>query len=58
MKGGFPIRTGIASGTLLSMAPNILSGDIVRTVILATIGATVSFIVTCLLRRLARSDKK
>lgn len=48
------LRTGTASGMLLSMVPNIGSDDILRTVILAIIGAVVSFLVTCALRRMMR----
>ena len=44
------IRTGTAAGTLLSVLPNIFSQDILRTVILAVVGASVSFLVTLFLK--------
>jgi mannitol-specific phosphotransferase system IIBC component len=49
---------GTAGGTLLSMVPNIVSEDIVRTVLLATIGAIVSFMISLLLKRLQKKHKK
>lgn len=52
------IRTGIASGTLLSIVPAIGSADILRTVALATIGAVTSFIVTLVLRKLTFRKRK
>jgi hypothetical protein len=52
------LRIGTASGTLLSMAPNILSEDIARTIILAVVGATVSFLVSLLLKGLMKFKKK
>ncbi|MFT6638831.1 MAG: hypothetical protein ACJAYP_001417 [Flavobacterium sp.] len=35
------IYAGTAGGTLLSMVPNIVSEDIVRTILLASVGAIV-----------------
>lgn len=49
---------GTASGTLLSIAPNIFSEDILKTVILAVIGAVVSFTVSLLLKGLMKIKKK
>lgn len=49
---------GTASGTLLSIAPNIFSEDILKTIILAVIGAVVSFTVSLLLKGLTKSKKK
>ncbi|MGG7035745.1 MAG: hypothetical protein ACI7YS_11220 [Flavobacterium sp.] len=51
------LRIGTASGTILSIAPNILSEDIVKTVILAVIGAMVSFGVTLLLKSIKKFRK-
>lgn len=51
------LRIGTASGTILSIAPNILSEDIVKTVILAVIGAMVSFGVTLLLKSIKKIKK-
>jgi hypothetical protein len=49
---------GTAAGTFLSIAPNILSEDIVKTIILAVLGATVSFIVSLLLKWVTKSKNK
>jgi hypothetical protein len=43
---------------LLSMVPNIASVDIFRTIILACIGAIVSFFVTLLLKWMTKSKEK
>ena len=51
-------KMGTASGTLLSIAPNIFSEDILKTVILAVIGAVVSFTVSLLLKGLMKIKKK
>lgn len=49
---------GTAGGTFLSIAPNIQSEDIVKTVILATIGAVVSFTISLVLKSLNKKHKK
>jgi mannitol-specific phosphotransferase system IIBC component len=49
---------GTAGGTFLSMAPNINSEDIVKTIILASIGAIVSFMISLLLKSLQKKHKK
>ncbi|MBI9040197.1 hypothetical protein [Lutibacter sp.] len=46
------LRSGIVGGTFLSTIFNITFNDIVFTIIMAGIGAVVSFFVSCLLRRL------
>ena len=51
------LKAGTATGTLLSIVPNMLSQDILRTVVLATIGAVVSFAVTLFLKWIFRSRK-
>jgi hypothetical protein len=51
-------KRGTAGGTLLTIFGNIHSSDIVKTVILAAIGAVVSFGVTILLKFLVRRFKK
>jgi mannitol-specific phosphotransferase system IIBC component len=51
-------KAGTASGTLLSIFANINSGDVVKTAILAAIGAVVSFSVTLLLKLLVKRLKK
>lgn len=50
MEGNASVRICTASGTLLSIEPPLLAQDIVRTIILGAIGATVSFTVTLLLK--------
>jgi len=43
-------KAGTVSGTLLTIFANIHSDDLLKTAILAAIGATVSFSVTLLLK--------
>ena len=52
------IRLGTASGTLLSIVPNIMSVDILKTIILATLGAVVSFVVSLVLKILFKKYSK
>jgi hypothetical protein len=52
------LRAGTASGTFLSILPNILSEDIAKTIILAVVGATASFMVSLLLKWLTNSKNK
>jgi len=49
---------GTAGGTFLSMVPNIQSEDIAKTIVLAIVGAIVSFTISLLLKRLQRKHKK
>lgn len=49
---------GTAGGTFLSIVPNINSEDIARTVILASVGAIVSFMISLLLKSLQKKHKK
>ena len=58
METNLTLRVGTATGTLLSIAPYFLSEDIARTIILAVVGATVSFIVSLLLKWLIQFKKK
>jgi hypothetical protein len=51
-------KAGTAGGTLLSIFANINSGDVLKTAILAAIGAVVSFSVTLLLKLLIKRLKK
>jgi mannitol-specific phosphotransferase system IIBC component len=46
-------RMGTAGGTITILLLNINSGDIYRTIVLAAIGATVSFVVAQLLKKIA-----
>ena len=43
-------KSGIIGGTLLSILTSISWGDVVFTIVMATIGAVVSFIVSMFLR--------
>jgi hypothetical protein len=52
------VRAGTASGMLLSMAPNIHSEDIVRTAVLAGVGAVVGFCVTLFLKFVFRKRSR
>ena len=45
-------------GTILSVLPNLQSEDIVKTVCLAAIGASVSFCVSVVLKIIFRKRKK
>lgn len=51
-------KAGTAGGTLLTIFANINSEDILKTVVLAAVGAVVSFAVTLLLKLLAKRIKK
>ena len=58
MDNHLSLKIGTASGTLLSIMPNILSEDIARTAVLAVVGAVVSFIATLILKRISKSNRK
>jgi hypothetical protein len=49
---------GTVGGTFLSIVPNIQSEDIVKTAVLATVGAVVSFMISLLLKSLNKKHKK
>ncbi|MBF4473357.1 hypothetical protein [Flavobacterium sp. HJJ] len=49
---------GTISGTFLSMVPNLQSEDVLKTVVLAIIGAVVSFVISILLKKLVRRKRK
>lgn len=49
MKNSFFI-SGTAGGTLCSVLPILTSEDLMKTIILASIGAVVSFVVTFLIK--------
>jgi len=57
METNTSLRIGTASGTLLSIAPNIFSEDIQKTIILAALGAIVSFTVSFFLKWLTKFKK-
>ncbi len=49
---------GTAGGTFLSVLPNLHSEDVLKTVILATVGAVVSFSISLVLKFLIKKHKK
>jgi mannitol-specific phosphotransferase system IIBC component len=51
-------KAGTAAGTLLSIFANINSEDLIKTIVLAAVGAVVSFAVTLLLKLVAKRIKK
>lgn len=51
-------RAGTVGGTLLSILPAIGSGEIIRTAVLAAVGAMVSFMVSVLLKIVVQHIKK
>jgi len=53
-----PTLIGTVGGTFLSIVPNIESEDIARTVILAAVGAVVSFTISLLLKSLNKKHRK
>ncbi|MEI7510471.1 MAG: hypothetical protein WCJ62_13530 [Flavobacterium sp.] len=53
-----PTLMGTVGGTFLSIVPNIESEDIAKTVILAAVGAIVSFTISLVLKSLNKKHKK
>lgn len=51
-------KAGTAGGTLLTIFANITSEDVIKTIILAGIGAAVSFTVTVFLKVIIKRFKK
>jgi hypothetical protein len=49
---------GTAGGTFLSVLPNLHSEDVLKTIILATLGAIVSFLISLLLKFFIGKHKK
>jgi len=58
MESNNAIPLGTAAGTFLSIVPNITSEDVVKTIILAVVGAIVSFSVSMLLKKFTKSKNK
>jgi len=52
------LRAGTAGGTLTIVLANIATADLFKTILLAAVGAAVSFSVSLLLRVLVRRWKK
>lgn len=55
---GADTRTGTATGVLLSVAVALPVETLIHTVVLAGIGGATSFVVSYLLKRITRSDRK
>ena len=58
MRTNIQLKIGTASGTLLSISPGIFTQDIVKTIILAFVGATVSFMVSYFLKKITKRKRK
>ncbi len=57
MDNSLTLKAGTFGGFALSVIPNITSADVVKTIVLAFIGAVVSFGVTLLLKQLTSKKK-
>ena len=57
MDNSLTLRAGTFGGFALSVIPNLTSADVVKTIVLAFIGAVVSFGVTLLLKLLTSKKK-
>jgi hypothetical protein len=53
-----PTLIGTAGGTFLSVVPNLHSEDVLKTILLATIGAIVSFAISMALKFFIKKHKK
>jgi hypothetical protein len=49
---------GTAGGTFLSVLPNLHSEDVLKTILLATLGAVVSFSISLVLKFFIKKHKK
>ena len=58
MEPEISLRMGTAWGTVFSIIPTLFSEDILRTVILAVVGAVISFSATLLLKWLVKLKRK
>jgi hypothetical protein len=58
MQSSNPALIGTAGGTFLSVLPNLHSEDVLKTVLLATIGAIVSFVISMTLKFFIKKHKK
>ena len=57
MDNSLTLRVGTFGGFALSVMPNLTSADVVKTIVLAFIGAVVSFGVTLLLKQMTSKKK-
>lgn len=58
METNVSVKACTATGTVFSIIPNLQSEDFVRTIILATVGAVVSFTVSLILRHFMKKKVK
>jgi hypothetical protein len=58
MQGNNSTFMGTAGGTFLSIVPNMHSADIFKTVVLAAVGAIVSFTISLVLKSIIKKHKK
>ncbi|PJJ07616.1 hypothetical protein CLU83_0803 [Flavobacterium sp. 1] len=58
MPSSNPTLIGTAGGTFLSVLPNLHSEDVLRTVLLAAIGAIVSFVLSMILKFVVKKHRK
>jgi hypothetical protein len=58
MESNNTLQIGTASGTLLSIFPSITSQDIEKTIILAVVGAVISFLASLLLKKFTKTKNK
>ena len=57
MDNSLTLKVGTFGGFALSVIPNLTSADVLKTIVLAFIGAVVSFGVTLLLKQLTSKNK-
>ncbi|WP_445716245.1 hypothetical protein [Flavobacterium sp.] len=57
MDNSLTLKAGTIGGFALSVIPNLTSADVLKTIVLAFIGAVVSFGVTLLLKQLTSKKK-
>ena len=57
MDNSLTLKAGTFGGFALSVIPNLTSADVLKTIVLAFIGAVVSFGVTLLLKQLTSKNK-
>ena len=57
MDNSLTLKAGTFGGFALSVIPNLTSADVAKTIVLACIGAVVSFGVTVLLKQLTSKKK-
>ena len=58
MRASLQLSIGTGGGTLLSLLSQLGMHDVVKTTILAALGAAVSFVVTLILQRIFRRKRR